>query len=104
MATNKLDRLRDKKKIIAEQIRREENRLNAKKRKDETRRKILAGAAVLSEAEARADFKTFLFKLLDRFLTKQDDRALFNLPPRLSLTQPLAKNEDEPEERDAERA
>lgn len=101
MTTNKLDRNRNKQKIIAKQIRHKENGLNAKKRKDDTRRKVLTGTAVLSEAESRPDFKTFLTKLLDRFLSKPDDRTLFDLPPRLSLAQPLAKNEEKPEKEDA---
>ena len=43
MATDKISKLRDKQKQLAEQIRREEGRLKAKERKEETRRKILVG-------------------------------------------------------------
>lgn len=103
MTTNKLDKNREKRKTLTEKIRRKKIRLSKQKRRKDTRRKILAGAAVLSEAEGRPNFKTFLHKLLDRFLTKQDDRALFGLPPRLSLTQPLAKNGNELEEKNAAR-
>ena len=37
---------------------------------------------MLNEAEQRPD-KAALLKLLDRFLTRPDDRALFNLPTQL---------------------
>ena len=47
------------------------------------RRKILAGAAVLEEAEQRPEYEAALLYLLDRFLTRPADRALFNLPTQL---------------------
>ena len=50
----------------------EQGRERQKERKADTRRKILAGAAVLNEAEQRPD-KAALLKLLDRFLTRPDD-------------------------------
>ncbi len=51
-------------------------------RKDDTRRKILAGATVLTKVDAgELDPKTFR-KWLDQVLTRNDERALFDLPPR----------------------
>ena len=51
-------------------------------RKNDTRRKILAGAIVLAKVEhgvfADAQFR----KWMDEALTRDDDRALFNLPPK----------------------
>jgi hypothetical protein len=38
---------------------------------------------VLDEAEQRPEYRGTLLKLLDRFLTRADDRALFNLPTQL---------------------
>jgi hypothetical protein len=38
---------------------------------------------VLDEGEQRPEYKGALLKLLDRFLTRPDDRALFNLPTQL---------------------
>jgi len=38
---------------------------------------------VLDEAEQRPEYKGALLKLLDRFLTRPDDRASFNLPTQL---------------------
>ena len=51
-------------------------------RKDDTRRKILAGAIVLAKVQAGdLDPKTFQ-KWLDQSLVRDDDRALFELPVR----------------------
>ena len=51
-------------------------------RKDDTRRKILAGAIVLAKVETGdLDPKTFQ-KWLDQGLVRDDDRALFELPIR----------------------
>ena len=51
-------------------------------RKRDTRRKILAGAMVLDRV-ARGDLPEKLFLGdMDRFLERDQDRALFELPPR----------------------
>ena len=67
-------------------------RLNAREqqaeRKRDTRRKILLGARVLdriargelAEAEVKAD--------MERFLERDRDRALFDLPPRAAQSTP----------------
>ena len=56
--------------------------ISAKERKRDTRRKILAGACVLDRADKDPDAARHLRKILDAFLTKPQDRALFDLPPR----------------------
>jgi hypothetical protein len=54
--------------------------LSRRARKDDTRKKILAGAIVLAQADqGRADPKLFR-SWLDQGLTRADDRALFDLP------------------------
>ena len=51
-------------------------------RKRDTRRKILAGAMVLDRlARGELSEKLFLGDM-DRFLERDQDRALFDLPPR----------------------
>jgi hypothetical protein len=89
-----------KRKAIADVIRREENKVRLRERKNDTRRKILAGAAVLDEAEHKEEFKAALHKLLAKFLTRPEDRALFGLPPILIPD----KCEDAPGETDAAQA
>ena len=81
MAGEKLEKLRAKQKALGARIQLEQNRLNAQKRKANTRRKILAGAAALDEAEHSPKYKAQLQKLLGRFLVRPDDRALFGLEP-----------------------
>jgi hypothetical protein len=50
-----------------------------RERKEDTRRKILAGAWVLNQVELGALSRETLQCGLDRFLTRPDDRALFDL-------------------------
>lgn len=51
-----------------------------RKRQDDTRRKILAGAVLLAQVESgkwpEAEFKA----MMDKGLTRNEDRALFDLP------------------------
>ena len=49
------------------------------RRKDNTRRKIIAGAIALKFAEDNpaSDFTRTLFRVLDQSLSREDDRALF---------------------------
>lgn len=81
MTGDKLEKLREKRDALNARIQLEVNRENAKKRKADTRRKILAGAAVLDDAEKHPKHKDQLYKLLGHFLTRPDDRALFGLEP-----------------------
>ena len=56
--------------------------LSRRARKDDTRRKILAGAIVMAKVQAgELDPKRFR-EWLDQALTRADDRALFELPVR----------------------
>ena len=53
----------------------------AKKRADDTRRKILVGAAILAKVE-RGDWpKEKMLAMMNETLTRNDDRALFGLEP-----------------------
>lgn len=49
-------------------------------RSDDTRRKILAGALVLDMMERDAQTRAKFLDRLDKYLTRADDRALFDLP------------------------
>lgn len=52
-----------------------------KKRADDTRRKILVGAAILARVESGKWPKDRLMEMMGEVLTRPDDRALFELPP-----------------------
>jgi prefoldin subunit 5 len=53
-----------------------------RERKADTRRKILIGAVVMAKAEQKVMDEKLLRRWLDEALTRSDDRALFELPPR----------------------
>lgn len=86
--TPKLDDQIETLKVRLEQLKTRQARVEARKsalasrraRKDDTRRKILAGAILLAKVEAGEFDSTTFKRWLDKALTKTDDRALFELP------------------------
>lgn len=78
--TDKIEQLRQQRERITKAIRAEENKLKDKERKDDTRRKILVGALIMTEAENDPALKSRIEQLLKDNLTRDDDRALFNIP------------------------
>ena len=56
-----------------------------KKRQADTRRKILVGAIILAQVERGEFSERELNELLDRWLDRDDDRALFNLEPKTAV-------------------
>ena len=84
-AAEKRDRIKEAERrqvgAIDRRIRRAEARLRGEARRRDTRRKILAGAWVLSEAERSPAARDKLRRGLDAFLDKDRDRELFELPP-----------------------
>ncbi len=75
-----LEELKEKRAALDARIRSVEAKTRAQNRKMDTRRKVLAGAAVLHHAERDAQFKTDLVGVLSGFLTRKEERALFDLP------------------------
>ena len=76
---DKLKKLLEQRKALDAKIQLEKKKAREKKRTKDPRRKILAGAAVLDEADKQPKFKEELYNLLGRFLTRDDDRDLFGL-------------------------
>lgn len=78
-----LDRLRAEAEALAERIKQEEAREKAKKARDDMRRWILTGQAVLArlEAEPETQFAATAFGLINAHARSAADRALFNLKP-----------------------
>lgn len=90
MATDKQISIRAKIQSVEErlkQLRTQErelsNRLKTidsqKKRKDETRKKIIVGAITLAEMEKDLSLRSVFLEKLDSILQKPSDRNLFNL-------------------------
>lgn len=81
-AAAELARLAEKKKELAKAERAARRKLNAAqdqtKRQADTRRKILAGAWVLEQAEQSQQGRDKLRSGLDSYLKRDDDRALFS--------------------------
>ena len=86
---DKLANLKDKLKTaereqldaIDKKIRGAESQLRGQARRDDTRRKILIGAAVLSAAPHKPQFKQWLADDFPALLIRDRDRALFGLEP-----------------------
>ena len=75
-------KLQEKQARIKAELQRLDAREHQAERKRETRRKILAGAMVLDRV-ARGELTEKLFlDDMDRFLERDQERALFGLPPK----------------------
>jgi hypothetical protein len=82
MSSEKLAKLKQQQEQIARKIRLEKQRISSQDRKDDTRRKIIAGALALNHREKNptSDFARKLDALLDEYVFKPHERALFGLP------------------------
>ncbi len=78
----RLAELEAQKLKIEQQMRSITTRQKERSRKDDTRRKVLVGAAVLAEAEKNPAAKQRLMVLLDHNLVRDVDRAVFDLAPK----------------------
>ena len=81
--TDKLKKLKQQREKIDRKIKLEQSRQAAKQRKEDTRRKIIAGALALTHKEQHPDstLAKTLDKLIKQHVTKPADRALFGLEP-----------------------
>ena len=64
---------------IKARLQKERAKISAQKRKDDTRRKIIVGAALLAHAEHDPAMKDQLWRILDSQVTRPQDRALLGL-------------------------
>lgn len=74
--------LEEKRSQIEAQIQKHKSRLRIEERKKDTRRKIIAGALALEHASIDPAFRAAMHKLIDEQVTREADRALFDLSPR----------------------
>ncbi len=72
-------KLKAERESILRAKRRENAKIQNQKRKDDTRRKVLVGAAILQKIELNQWPKEKLLHLMDGFLTRDKDRKLFGL-------------------------
>lgn len=83
--TDKIQALRQKQAEIQAQLQAAEARAKEQARKDETRRKVIAGALALEHAEknGNSDFARILRGLLNEYVIRPIDRRLFPDLPEL---------------------
>ena len=79
MKSKKLDTLNKKIEQLEAQKASVVAKIKAKAKKEDTRKKILVGAYFLEKAEKEGSMDE-LIKKMDNFLTRKNDRLLFNLP------------------------
>ena len=80
MSNKRLEHLLEKKKQIEARIQKIKAQESAKKRKEDTRRKILLGALVQYLIKTGYWSSDEISSQLDKFLDKPIDRKLFDLP------------------------
>lgn len=91
---NSLDKLLERKAKLDTRIQAIKSRETAQARKDDTRRKVLVGSLVLNAVKMNENQRLWLDSILDNGLKRDDERALFNMPP---LAAPAAAPEKAPE-------
>ena len=76
---DRLKTLRDKREQLDAQLKALEARNKQAERKADTRRKVIAGALALEHYEKNPDseFHRVMFRLLDEYVLRPHDRALF---------------------------
>ena len=77
----KIAELTQQRRQLDAQIEKHRARVRVQERKDDTRRKIIAGALALEHASIDPAFREELHKLIRQHVTRDGDRALFNLTP-----------------------
>ncbi len=82
MNASRRDKLLERKAQIDAQLKALDAKDRQKQRKDDTRRKILAGSVILAHVERDPGFAETWRSMLDAGLTRPQDRALFGLPEK----------------------
>jgi hypothetical protein len=80
--SEKLARLETKMAQLKAQLQRERNREAEEERKRATRKKIIAGAAVLKLMKDEPSLGSLIWQELDARVTAERDREVLGLPPR----------------------
>lgn len=78
---HQLDKLKQQRDALNARIQAAEARAKSSERKKDTRRKILVGAFYLDQALGNRPQWAELQQHMDKYLTRDSDRQLFELPP-----------------------
>ena len=81
--SERLRKLEQRQEKLKRDIAKERSRLAQKQRRDDTRRKIIAGALALEHRDKNQDtaFAQIMDRLLDKHVKGDTERALFDLAP-----------------------
>lgn len=82
LETERLRKLLQQQEELAEQIQKEWARILDQQGREDIQRKIIAGTIALTHANEDQRFRTLLHDLLDRFVSTDEERALFGLPSK----------------------
>ena len=96
MSSAKLKRLLERQAQLKAQIQQAKAQERSRERKLDTRRKLLIGAAILHQVEQQQWPESKLNALMDEFLTRPEDRRLFNLPIPDESHDPVSQKPSEP--------
>lgn len=90
----KVERLREQRDKLNSQIRQMEAHEVNRKRRDDTRRKVLIGAAIMARVQNQKDGWTEdkLLAMMDNFLSRPRERDLFGLEPLTTQSTEKAQN------------
>ena len=80
MASNKIEKLKQQKQQLEMRIKKMEALEKQHERKLDTRRKILVGSYYLDKAKKDNNWNN-LVGIMDKFLKRNSDRAIFDLDP-----------------------
>ncbi len=81
LQSDRLKKLQQQQEKLQKQISREKAKLRGDERKNDTRRKIVAGAIALAHCERDENFRHLFRELLNRFVEREGDRLLLGLDP-----------------------
>ncbi|MES1026638.1 hypothetical protein ABN584_27470 [Gloeocapsa sp. BRSZ] len=79
MAGKSIEKLQQEQRKLEARLRRVQSQAKSEKRKLDTKRKILTGAAVLAEAIDNDEFRELLLQILDKRITRNSDRVVMEL-------------------------
>ena len=82
MAENRLTKLEEQQKELADKIKKEKAKLRRAERERDDKRKRIVGEIVLAHYREDEQVRLWLETLLDKEVTGNAERALFGLPPR----------------------
>ena len=88
----KLAELEKKLSQTKAQVQKQKSRIKAEERRKDTRRKIIAGALALEHMAHDNQFSDQMQRLINRHVTRAEDRALFDLDPKPDKPEP--QNDD----------